>query len=251
MAPLSRSTSQALEHPVTPTVAGLLKLERTAAALEATEADPTPGQCHCAAEDLAAQLAELAPERLGEALGNEIRRWTEYLDGLAQRDGVDVQKLERLRSLLGQLERRLTEDWEDYFQRLAQDPWLGAYRGNPDADGGPRLGPHAWATLGPERAANRVGRWREELAPLRTAAETGLRLMRDSFNRRSVDCPPEGYPLDLASPATTGLVRVEGFGGHIPHIQPEGTGIRLRFRQPEDLSPATETVQTTLGWFTL
>ena len=237
---------------MTATVASLLSLERTAETLDRAELEPTPEHCHRAAEELAGQLNDLAPDRLGKTLGWEIRRWIDYLGELAHRTGVDTQKVDRLRSLLEQLERRLQDDWDAYFQRLTQDPWLSAYnRGSVDSGEEYRLGPVAWAILGPEGSARRLAQWREALAPLRTASETGLRLMRDALHRQTVDCPPQGYLLDLPSAPASGLVQVAGLEGHIPQIQWAETGGRLRFRQPEDLSPASDTVQTTLGWFTL
>ncbi|MEF8794290.1 cell division protein ZapD [Thiohalorhabdus sp.] len=251
MAQLNGWPAKVLEHPMSPTAAGLLTLERAAAVLDQAENETTPERCHRAAEGLAAQLDELAPERLGEDLAREIRRWIEYLDGLAHRDGVDAQKVERLRSLLEQLERRLQEDWGDYFQRLTHDPWLAAYRPGSAEDPGFRPEPFAWAILGPEESGTRLARWREGLAPMRTAAETGLRLMRDALHRKRVDCPPQGYSLELPGEHASGLVRVEDFGKYIPELRPEGNGLRLRFRQPVELVPVTEPVPATLGWFTL
>lgn len=242
----------AFEHPLTPTVASLLHLERTAAELEAAAAAPAPRICHQAATRLAAELGPLSPRRMGETLGLEIRRWTEHLDGLAHREGVDASKLDRLRSLLEQLGRRLTADWPDYFERLSGDPWLAAYRRHQgETAEGFRPGPEAWAAMGASPAAARLARWTGELAPMRTAAETGLRLMRDSLQREVVTCHPEGYELPLPAEPASGLVRITGPGDRIPEFLPRGHNLRLRFLDPEELTPATETVQATLGWFTL
>jgi cell division FtsZ-interacting protein ZapD len=240
------------EHPLTPTVASLLHLEHTAAELEAVAAAPAPRTCHQAAARLAAELGPLSPRRMGEALALEIRRWTEHLDGLAHRDGIDASKLDRLRSLLEQLGRRLTADWPEYFERLSGDPWLAAYRRHQgDAAEGFHPGPEAWAVMGPSAASGRLARWTGELAPMRTAAETGLRLMRDSLHQEGVTCHPEGYELALPAEPASGLVRVDGPSDRIPEFLPRGHHLRLRFLEPEDLTPATETVQATLGWFTL
>jgi len=242
----------AFEHPLTPTVRGLLDLEAMAARLDAICRAPDPVGAHHAATALADGLGALAPRQLGDSLSREIRRWTDHLDGLAHREGVDAAKLDQLRSLLDQLSRRLAADWPGYFERLTRDPWLAAYRRRAEEDGdGFRPGPDAWAVLGEERAGEQLARWAAELAPMRTAAETGLRLMRDSLHRQGVACQPEGYELELPAEPASGLVRVEAPPDRLPEFLPRGPNLRLRFLDPLDLSPGTETVQATLGWFTL
>jgi len=242
----------AFEHPLTPTVDGLLRLERAAGHLDEASQAGSPRSCHLAAQGLGAELAQLAPENLGDSLTREIRRWTDYLDGLAHREGVDAAKLDNLRSLLEQLSRRLATDWPDYFERLSADPWLTAYRQD---GGGNSIGfwpaPEAWAVMGETDSRELIAHWAAELAPMRTAAETGLRLMRDSLHREAVSCPPDGHEVELPAEPASGLVRLEGAGGHIPAFTARGPNLVLRFLQPRDLSPATETVQATLGWFTL
>ena len=242
----------AFEHPLNHTVGHLLALEETVLELDMARRGNSPHQCHHAAAILAGQLANLSPRHLGDSLGGEIQRWTGHLAGLARVPGVDSDKLGRLRALLDQLSRRLAKEWPDYFERLSSDPWLVAYRRrNEHVVEGFHPGPQAWAMLGQKGAGERIGQWLHDLDPIRTTAATGLRLMRDSLQTQGIRCPPEGYDLNLPGEPATGLVRVTGPSGHIPELLPRGTNLRLRFLAPRDLAPATDTVQASLGWFTL
>jgi len=251
LAPRAAQRAPVFEHPLSATVGRLLALEETAAALDEVSADPRPQQCHAAALLLARQLEDFSPHQLGDSLALEIRRWTDHLDGLAHRPGVDGAKLDRLRSLLEQLGRRLTAEWPDYHGRLCSEPWLAAYRRQVDGGAeGLRPSPRAWAAAGQD-PGQRVAGWGRELAPLRAAAEGGLRLMRDSLQRQAVACPAEGHELALPAEAASGLVRIEGPADRLAEVRPAGSGLRIRFLDPQDLAPASETVQATLAWFTL
>lgn len=242
----------AFEHPLTPTVGKLLQLEETGRQLELARNRPCPDRCHQAAAALAAQLGSLSPRRLGDSLGVEIGHWNRHLEGLSRHQWVDTDKVSRLGALLEQLSRRLLTDWPDYFERLSHDPWLGAYRRRSEQPGdGFRPGPQAWAIIGAEAAGRRLERWRHELDPMLTTSGAGLRLMRDSVQTRGIHCPPEGYDLPLPAEVGSGLVRIDAPAGAIPEFLPRGTDLRLRFLAPDELTPATETVQATLGWFTL
>lgn len=252
MEPGYHRTGPVFEHPLTPTVSSLLHLEELAATLDTAQAEASPEECHHAATRLAAELSVLSPRRLGASLVQEIRRWTSFLDRLATREGVDRAKLARLRNLLERLERHLAAEWSDYFDRLSRDPWLVAYRRHRDHSGeGFQPGPGAWSVLGSAGSAERLARWTRDLGPIRTATETGLRLMRDSLQTEAITCHPEGYELALPAEPASGLVRVTGPAHRIPELVPRGQGLRLRFLDPEELTPVPEAVAATLGRFVL
>ncbi|MFA9459347.1 hypothetical protein [Thiohalorhabdus methylotrophus] len=238
------------EFPLTGTMAGLLELEAVVQTLEEARDREIAVFRHLGAERLAGHLPELAPERLEASLIREVRRWTGYLQDLAGRPGADSGKVGRLRVGLDQLADRLEQDWPAYYQALTEDPWMSAYLSYRNGSPVIRLGPEAWAAS-PDGAA-RLERWLDLLAPVWTAGEAILRLLRDSLHRENLRIPREGHTLHWENQPASGLVEVQVLGSlSLPVFESDPSGVHIGLRSAERLSSPQEPVDAVVGWFTL
>jgi len=238
------------EFPLTGAMAGLLELEGVVRTLEEARHWEVPVFRHLAAERLAGFLPELAPNRLDATLIRETQEWTGYLEGLAARPVADSGKVERLRAGLEQLAGLLPQEWASYYEALVQDPWMASYLAFRQGEGTIHLGPEAWAAS-PE-ARDRLEEWVHLLEPAWTAAETILRLVRDSLQREHLRIPEEGHTLEWDKAPVSGLVEVQvGEGACLPVFEPGPGGLKIRLRSTEALAASPFPVDVVLGWFIL